>query len=90
MKIKSGFEMRDLLGEHIILSYGSENINFNKVINPNESAAIMWRAAEKAGDFTAEILAKALTEEYEVEFDTALADVNTIIQQWIQEGLVEA
>lgn len=89
MKIKSGFELREILGEHVILSYGTENINFNKVIHINESAVALWKAAEKAGEFTAQTLAEALTEEYEVEYEVALSDAESMIKQWIQEGLVE-
>lgn len=82
--------MRKLLRENIIVAYGTENINFSKIISLNDSAATMWKAAEKAGDFDAQTLAGALTEEYEVEPDVALADAEAMIQQWIQEGLVEA
>ncbi len=88
MKIKPGFELRDVCGEHIIVSYGEENIDFSKVISLNESAALMWRAAEK-GDFTAQTLADVLCDEYEVDGYTALRDATATIKSWQETGLVE-
>lgn len=90
MRIKKGFEMRQVCGEYVIVAFGEENIDFSKVINLNESAAIMWKAAEASSDFSAQTLADALVAEYEVEPDTALADAETMLQKWIEVGLVEA
>ena len=41
--MKSGFELRDICGEHIIVAYGVENVDFTKLITLNESAAFLWR-----------------------------------------------
>ena len=42
MKIKDGFELREVCGEYVILSSGMENIDFSKIISLNESAAFLW------------------------------------------------
>ena len=89
MRIKPGFELRDVCGENLIVAYGEENIDFSKVISLNESAAVMWHTAEK-GDFTLQTLADALTAEYDVSAETALNDAEETAAKWIQEGLVEA
>ena len=88
MRIKPGFELRDVCGEHIIVAYGEENIDFSKVISLNESAALMWRQAEK-GEFSAHTLADALCDEYQVDAYTALRDVTQTIEEWQKIGLVE-
>ena len=88
MKIKPGFELRDVCGEHIIVAFGEENIDFSKVISLNETAAMMWRQAEK-GDFSAQTLADALCDEYQVDAYTALRDVTQTIDEWQKIGLVE-
>ena len=44
MKIKEGFLLRELCGEHIVTAEGLENINFNKLISLNETAAFLWKA----------------------------------------------
>ena len=55
----------------------------------NDTAAWLWDKCTELGDFTAEQLAEALCEEYEVESTRALADVNRILDQWKEMGLLE-
>lgn len=38
MRIKDGFELREICGEHVILSHGMDNIDFSKIISLNETA----------------------------------------------------
>lgn len=87
MRIKEGFEVRNLFDEHIIVASGRQNINFSKVINLNESAYIMWQAV--AGkDFSVSDMAAALMAEYEVDEATAKADAERIVREWCEIGLV--
>lgn len=88
MKIKQGFELREVCGEHVILAYGRENIDFNKVINLNESAAFLWNAVV-GKDFTAQTLADLLCSEYEVDADTAAHDAQALLDEWTSVGLTE-
>lgn len=88
MKIKEGFEIVDLCGDHVIVATGLRNIDFSKVISLNESATVMWKAIE-GKDFTVEDMAKALTQEYEVDLATALNDAGKILQEWKEIGLID-
>lgn len=88
MKIKSGFEMRDVCGEKVVIATGLENLDFSKMISLNETAAYLWTVAAQ-GDFTEAGLAEALCEEYEVSPEQAASDVATLIRQWCELGLVE-
>lgn len=87
MKIKNGFELREMCGEHIIIGTGVENIDFSKVISLNESAASLWREVE-GKEFTPETLAALLMEQYDVDEATALADATDLANQWISVGIV--
>ena len=88
MRMKSGFELRDICGEHIIVAYGAENVDFTKLITLNESAAFLWRqVADK--DFQEEDLVQALCGEYEVGKEQALTDVRGLLASWRQVGIVE-
>ena len=87
MKIKNGFELREMCGEYIIIGTGVENIDFSKVISLNESAVSLWRAVE-GKEFTPETLAALLMEEYNVDEATALADATTIASRWVSVGIV--
>jgi hypothetical protein len=89
MKIKKGFILRTVCGENVIVGEGLDAINFGRMLCLNETAAWLWKQAVEQGDFTAESLAKALCDEYEVTPDQALADVKETINQWTELKVVE-
>ena len=88
MRIKKGFELRDVCGEHIIVAYGIENIDFNKVISLNESATYLWKNVVDK-DFDVETMASLLQQEYEVDAETAKRDAQALLDQWTKVGLTE-
>lgn len=88
MKIKEGFELREVCGEYVVVAHGVKNIDFSKVINLNESAATMWEAV-KDKDFTVDDLATALLNTYDVEDTIAKSDAIRIAEEWKEIGLVE-
>ncbi len=90
MKTKKGFNLRSICGEQIIVAEGIENIDFSKIISMNESSAYLWRRVQEGGgEFTPELLAGLLTEEYDVDQATALADAQTVCRQWADAGIAE-
>lgn len=89
MKIKKGFELRDICGEKVIIASGIENIDFNKMISLNESAAYLWQQVSDK-TFDADLLAQLLEAAYDVDHATATTDAQTIIQSWLEQGVVEA
>ena len=88
MKIKDGFKLRTLGTEYIVTAEGEKQINFNKIIFLNSSAAFLWKNIE-GRDFTATDLADLLTGEYDVDRERALEDSKTIAAKWIEAGIVE-
>lgn len=89
MKTKKGFNIRNVCGENIIVAEGKENIDFSNIISMNESSAYLWKKAQVQESFTAEDLAQWLTEEYDIDNETALADSKTVSEQWIKAGICE-
>lgn len=89
MKIKKGFELRDICGEKVIIASGIENIDFNQMISLNESAAYLWENIESLACFDAETLAELLCNNYEVDKETALNDSKSIIKDWTEQGIIE-
>ena len=89
MKLKKDFKLRQVCGENIVTAEGMQAIDFSKLISLNETAAFLWKEAEKQGEFTAQSLAEALQKEYEVEKSEAEKDCQAIINQWTKEGLAE-
>ena len=89
MRQKEGFVLREICGEKVIVAEGLKVVDFGKMVSMNDTAAWLWEKCTKLGDFTAEQLAEALCEEYEVESSKALADINRILDQWKEMGLLE-
>ena len=88
MKTKDGFVLREMCGEYIVSAEGLQNINFNKLISLNSTAAFLWeKVCDK--DFTEDDLAKLLVEEYEIDWELALNDSKSLCQAWINAGIAE-
>lgn len=88
MRVKKGFILRTLCGEHIVVGEGLAQVNFNKMLTLNESAAYLWTAVcEK--EFTLQDLTDLLTEKYDVTEERAAADAAKVAEVWIREGVVE-
>ena len=88
MKIKDGFVLREMCGENIVAAEGIENINFNKLISLNESAAYLWR--ELIGkEFTTEEMAQLLIDRYGIDKELAMTDSANLCEAWINAGIAE-
>ena len=69
MKIKTGFVLRRVLDEAIVIPSGEASKSFNGMIKLNDTAAAIWEAIE-AGKSREEI-AKGLSEEYGITLEKA-------------------
>ncbi len=87
MRIHQGLELREMCGEYIIIGTGVENIDFSKVVSLNESAAYLWNEV-KDREFSPEVLAALLMEQYDVDETVAMADAAALADLWVREGLV--
>lgn len=89
MKVKQGFRLRPLGDEFMLIGESLEQINFNKMITMNETAAFLWNKVADGKDFDAQALATFLLDEYEVKEEQALTDSQTTIESWLQAGIIE-
>lgn len=89
MKIKEGFVLREVCGQNVIVGEGLDAINFGRMLCLNDTAAWIWKKAQQEGEFTAEEIASALCEEYDVEPERALADVKATLGQWQELNVIE-
>lgn len=88
MRIKKDFNLREVCGEYIIVAEGKENIDFCNIISMNESSAYLWKQVQNK-EFDADTLTELLTDEYDVDKETAMNDVKVLIKQWVDAGIVE-
>ena len=87
MKIKENFVLRKVAGAYTVLALGEATANFDGALTLNESGVILWELLEKG--CTAEALAKALTDEYEVSYEMAIADVHEFLEKLSKAGCLE-
>ena len=88
LKKKPGFTMRTICGENFLVAEGLENIDFTKLIALNETSAFLGSSIGEDETFTADSLAGRLVEEYDVLPDVARADVETLVANMIDMGLI--
>ena len=69
MKLKKGFEIQNVCGEHIIVPTGVENVDYSKIISLNETAAYLWENISSKESFTIDDLVQLLLNEYVLERD---------------------
>ena len=89
MKIKKGFQLQNVCGEHIIIPAGEENIDFSHIISLNPTAAYLWEKIAEKAEFTIEDMVQLLLDEYEVEDDIVLEDCKLIAERWAEMGLID-
>ena len=88
MKLKDGFILRQICGEYIVVGEGLAQVNFNKMLSLNETAAYLWDAV-KGKEFTPEDMVKLLQDRYEVTAERAAQDVEKLLAVWVKEGVAE-
>ena len=89
MKIKEGFEIQNVCGEHIIVPAGVENVDYSRIISLNETAAYLWQNVADKASFTIDDLVALLLAEYDVEESVAREDCALIIERWKEMDLIE-
>ncbi len=77
MKIKEGFVKTEISGKIVAIPVGANTVDFSGVILLNETSSFLWDLLLCDTDKPA--LLKALTEEYEIDNETALADIETFL-----------
>ena len=88
MKTKKGFNLRQVCGENVIVAEGAENIDFSSIISMNEGSAYLWNNIQ-GKEFDKNNLVELLTQEYDVDADTAAKDVEALVAQWLKAGIIE-
>lgn len=78
MKVKSGFILREIAGEYIIVPTGRAAIDFNGLITVNEVGKFIWDELQK--EISEDELVERILNEYETDKETASADVKEFLE----------
>lgn len=89
MRLKSLPPLTRVGQRFMIVDPDADAADTTRVYTLNETAASLWTlASESADGFTPEMLADELVKTYGVDHDTAMADVETLIGEWRDLGLL--
>ncbi len=89
MKIKKGFELRQIGPKSCILEATTEcKETFNKMVTFNSTAAFLWESV-KDKDFSIKDLSILLQNKFSISEETATEDSESIINAWKQASLID-
>jgi len=87
MKAKSGFTLRNVVGEHVLMPTGDNIGKFNGTVVLNEVAAFVW---EKLQDpVSRDDLLAAVLDEYDVEEELAAKDLDELLEKLNSFGVID-
>ena len=87
MKIKQGFVVREVAGKSVAVATGALSREFHGMVTLNGTGRFLFE--ELKNDTDADALTKRLTEEYDVDADTARKAVLTFTDALRRAGILE-
>jgi len=85
MKIKDGFLLKEVAGNHVVLPVGK--MDFDGVITLNETGVFIWKQLENST--TREKILSAFLDVYEVSEEKAREDLDAFLQILIKADLID-
>ncbi len=86
MKIKGSFVLKKILSDYIVVPVGNNLVDFNAVITLNETGAFLWEKLQNVT--TKEALCDLMCEEYDIDKDTAMSDINEFAEKLNSAGIL--
>lgn len=87
MRIKQDFTIQRVGDSYIAVAVGETSKTFHGMVRLNETGAFLWK--KMAQDTTLEALTDAMLAEYEVDRETAAADIKRLVEQLDENGILE-
>lgn len=87
LKIKSGFMLRNIADNWIVVPLGERVVDFNGLITLSETGAFLWKKLETISN--SDMLIKELLIKYDIDETTAKADVLKFIDMLKEGGVLE-
>lgn len=87
MKIKEDFILRKIADSYIVVPVNDLTLNFNGIINLNETGAFLFEILQKGA--TVEELKEKMLAEFDVSSEKASKDIDAFIQKAKDAGVFE-
>lgn len=86
MKISKEFVLREIAGEYVIVPIGRTTLDFNGIITVNDIGKFLWENMQD--DFDEETLLAKVLDEYDVDEDTAMADIREFVDKLKENNII--
>ena len=87
LKATSEVVLREIAGESLLIPVGQTALKIHGMITLSESGLLRWKRLQT--ECTEDGLVEALLTEYQVDRETAAADVTAFIRQMQEVGILE-
>ena len=87
MKLKYEFVVREIMGEYVLVPSGDAALEFGGMITTSEVGSFLITHLKE--DVTEDVLVDKLMSEYEVDRETAAADVTEFLSKLKQLEIIE-
>ena len=87
MKINENFVLREVADSWVVIPIGEKSVDFNGMMNLNETGVLLWHELEKGAE--KEELVAAITAEYDVSEEVAAGDIDEFIEVLKKAGCLE-
>lgn len=87
MKLKDKLVLRQVAGTWVVLPMGKDVINFDGMLNLNDTGVMLWKKLETGAE--KQELVDALTAEYDVSEEQASADIEEFIEKLFKAGCLQ-
>lgn len=88
MKLKPGYLIQKIAGENILITGGSGDVDFSKMLVLNDSATLLVQTLID-GEVSAKELVNVLVGNYNVEIDQAETDVEELLNELKKQNILE-
>ena len=88
MKARSDYILRNIAGEYMLMPAGEQIKNFQGMLLMNELSAFVWEKMQTS--VTREELLTEILSVYETDEQTAAADLDALLENLLQLGVIEA
>lgn len=87
MKIKEGYMLRNVAGNHVVVPLGKEAADFNGMVSLNDTGAFLWKLMEKG--CTRDQLVEAVLGEYDTDEEEAGKAIDRFLRKVMENGFAE-
>lgn len=87
MKIKNGFAIKEVADSFVVVPTGANLVDFSAMLTLNDTGAFLWNLLVDGA--TEEELVDSLASEYDVDKQTAAADIAEFVAVLVDKKVVE-